>query len=930
MSDLENSRRKDAEQTIKDLEWLDAFQDELNVLSPGASDHRKWRTISYEKTGENYRSGICLSGGGIRSAILCLGMLEALSLKGILGKIDYLSSVSGGGYTGAALSYWSSPDLAGRIKGDRPFPPEPMSEADPSSDFVDRIAEITGQKNTPYQLREKLARAINERKTTGAQRSGVAAAASQRDAPKNMRRYREHLRRHVNYLMPGGVRDAFSGAYVVVRAILLNLAIWLTLGTVLIGLLRWIGDTASDSVAWPESWSWAVWLCLQVPWLATLFDPSNALFAISAAVGVLLLALLLLAMIGFSVSAWGVSSGGEDGGGGLNPALSLPVAALVIVALAAGTLTYLGPLRESVDAWPSYIQVALLVVTVFLAITCAYVVLASLLAGRSSGIREKYARRRFYEQASSWLARWAFASLAFASLPIVAENLDDVAKLLKGEDAGSGSGQLIATIMTLSGVGAGVFAYVKGRLAAVLGPGSSIAVVAGAVVFIYTAAVLTYVLASELWSEPDGPPLALWTAAAFALGLGFFTNINDISLGRFYRDRLMEAFMPDPETLDFEAGVRPAKCADELKLTDLSPERPIHLVCCNVMPTGFDDAKADRRNGDSFVFSRLHCGSEITKWRRTPQVANGNLTLATAMATSGAAANPRGGFAGTGPTATTPVAFAMSLLSLRLGYWLKWTRQGVSPKVWLNAYGNHFVPGLDSMLQLIFGWSPFLSRNRFLEVTDGGHFENLGLYELIRRRCGLIIVCDGGEDPTASYAALTAALRRIEDDFGTILEFDVEVDEEAAEKSVTKMRLSGPQDIVMRKSDNEYPKDVEFARKGYFLATIRYPGAKPNDRAMANEGPDIGLLIYIKSTLIASVEQTTKGYRGANPLFPFDPTKNQFFTSEQFEAYRDVGLKVAEQMVSDTHLNTHFKDNSRPPLGELLSNFAFNIQAPLK
>jgi hypothetical protein len=274
----------------------------------------------------------------------------------------------------------------------------------------------------------------------------------------------------------------------------------------------------------------------------------------------------------------------------------------------------------------------------------------------------------------------------------------------------------------------------------------------------------------------------------------------------------------------------------------------------------------------------------------------------------------------------------MALLSLRLGYWLNWPNPGLPPKAKWNPYGNHFSPGFDAAMHAVTGQRLFSRTSKFLEITDGGHFDNLGLYELVRRRCGLIIVCDGGEDPTTSYSWLTATLRRIADDFGTRLKFDIEVDEEAGDKTKTKMRPSGPQDLVMRKTDDDYPKDVEFARKGYFLASLHYPREAPAGSEMAPDGPDVGLLIYLKSTLLSSVEPTTKGYRGTNAAFPYDPTKNQFFSAEQFEAYRDVGLKVAEQMISDTELATLFRtdDGKLPHRSALLRNYAFNRQAPVR
>src|ERR1035438_9106467 len=53
-------------------------------------------------------AGIALSGGGIRSATSSLGVLQALRSLGVLGVFDYLSTVSGGGFTGSWWSAWTS------------------------------------------------------------------------------------------------------------------------------------------------------------------------------------------------------------------------------------------------------------------------------------------------------------------------------------------------------------------------------------------------------------------------------------------------------------------------------------------------------------------------------------------------------------------------------------------------------------------------------------------------------------------------------------------------------------------------------------------------------------------------------------------------------------------------------------------------------
>lgn len=164
-------------------------------------------------------------------------------------------------------------------------------------------------------------------------------------------------------------------------------------------------------------------------------------------------------------------------------------------------------------------------------------------------------------------------------------------------------------------------------------------------------------------------PVTLW--------LAWRCNINLAGLNRMYRNRLMETYMQAPETVD-HAVWAPASGANEALLKDMCQapnHRPYHLINCNVVLTDSDNAGFRGRKGDSFVVSPLFCGSDATGWCRTehygvnPQDAG--LTLATAMAISGAAANPNAGIAGRGPTTDKAVALVMSLLSLRLGFWAR-------------------------------------------------------------------------------------------------------------------------------------------------------------------------------------------------------------------------------------------------------------------
>ncbi len=440
-------------------------------------------------------------------------------------------------------------------------------------------------------------------------------------------------------------------------------------------------------------------------------------------------------------------------------------------------------------------------------------------------------------------------------------------------------------------------------------------IILGALVLIYSAALIAMYLALNL----DAP--AIVCLALVGLIFAWCCSINDVSLGRFYRDRLMEAFMPNYGLIDQQSNggeKKPlatvgewATDANKLELKELKGVRPIHLINTNLVSWWSNDSRAARRKGDNFVLSALHCGSDLTGWQETENVAKGKVTLATAMATSGAAVNPQGGFAGQGPTTSPAVSFAMALLNLRLGYWLPWNNWR-----WISFNGNHINPGLHMAARMLLPSCLRKSTNApgFLELSDGGHFDNLGLYELIRRRCSVIVVCDGGHDPGDSYGALSSLIRRVREDFGADICFDVKFSDNWSmhkfSDEVLNDRDTGPQNVVARPVVDHFPRGTEYAEKGFFMGIIRYgknPGKEGEDGYRCNRKPEEnsnerGLLIYVKSTMIRDLDITTKGYRGHNTLFPFDPTANQFFSPEQFEAYRDLGEKLCKQMIDECGL----------------------------
>jgi hypothetical protein len=212
-----------------------------------------------------------------------------------------------------------------------------------------------------------------------------------------------------------------------------------------------------------------------------------------------------------------------------------------------------------------------------------------------------------------------------------------------------------------------------------------------------------------------------------------------------YRDRLMETFMPDADAVT-AGGWRPASEAAGFPLHRCSGETtagPYHLLNASLTTTSSENPRLRGRGADSFLLSPLYCGSAATGWARTASWNRGTLTLATATAISAAAADPHAAVGGHGATRGPLLSMLLAMLNLRLGFLAPNPNPGV-PRPWLGLRPNLIVPGF---FQNVLGLN--LAETRpYVELADGGDFENLGLYELVRRRVDVIVSADGSQDAT--------------------------------------------------------------------------------------------------------------------------------------------------------------------------------------
>jgi hypothetical protein len=325
----------------------------------------------------------------------------------------------------------------------------------------------------------------------------------------------------------------------------------------------------------------------------------------------------------------------------------------------------------------------------------------------------------------------------------------------------------------------------------------------------------------------------------------FVCDINAISMHSYYRSRLAEAFLPEVETREKHEDRHPLT----FRLTDIEPGSggPFHIINTTLNTTSSTNAKLRARNGENMILTPLYCGSNATGYRRTSHYLKGELTLSTAFSVSGAAIDPD-----TYATKSRPVSFLMALLNVRLGVWVLNPRH--EPRRW------RWPAWYQLMLREMLGIGLDETDAR-IHLADGGHFENLGMYELLRRRCRYIIVSDAGADPECTLADLGQAVQRARADFGA------EVDLCA---------------------DPMFHGDAKAMRKqAHLLGKVTYADGTT------------GEILYLKALLREHLGADIYGYWRTNPEFPNQATSNQFYGELQFDSYRELGRQLMGGIVGE-------------------------------
>lgn len=754
--------------------------------------------------------GLALSGGGVRSATYGLGLIRGLAQRGLLPRIDYLSTVSGGGYVGAMLG---------------------------------RLVIALGIEATQAML--------------AARRSPLL----------------DWLRRNGRYLTPTGSHDLGIAAVTYLRAFVAIHAELMVAG-LLFGLViaaphLWQLSTGTlDPNAW-QDWG-SLWLPIAAAWSCALL-PGLA--------------------CGYWVAREGPDPTHRDALHAMRNGVvgSACVAGAVVLAWLAHRLRLLQPLDEGFPGLP-LVLIGLASVAVGIATTL--LVLAT--TPDSRGLASARLRRRYTETTrSALLVAAGFCGMGLLDLlswRLLKLALSDTDWLWGGLGIGGFAAVVLRALaqplqQLLQQTGASLSAWAPRLLNAAGLLGLSV--------------LLCFWLSTVQWLVFTNAPLgwlatvpATWRAGALAAAclLWLVTTAhnedmaNASSLHGFYRARLTRAYLavgnPNRPVLHpipggAAADVTQVVSRDDAGLREYRPERaggPLHLINTCLNQT-VDDASglynADRKGT---LLTARPDGFEVGARECLPYTADSEVgTLGKWIAISGAAAAP-----GAGLYTSRGWALLLFLLGVRLGHWVHEPGASTLPRA--GWTGRLWAAASKPLMLWSEASATYRGRARpWWYLSDGGHFDNTGVYALLRRETDFIVLVDASCDPKYEFADLENLVRKARIDFGAEIEFYPH-DEAVRRLGLTDdapLTVLSPQDMADSQSS-----------RGVLLARIRY--LRPDGCARGTPEHH-GTLLVIKPNLHSALDVDVLAYAQRHADFPHESTGDQSFDEAQWESYHRLG-----------------------------------------
>lgn len=768
--------------------------------------------------------GLALSGGGIRSATFCLGLLKALASHRQLLKFDLISTVSGGGYIGGTL---------GRL---------------------------CTNANSPDEVRE-IERALGD---------------------VDRSRFGWWLRANGRYLIPGGLRDSLFAGALYLRN-LLGTHIELAIAASLIGmvlaatnLLLWdavfravdlnsVPPDVVSSVAQLDSFQY---LRLLVEW-ATLWP--TLWFTLVGP---------FLASVVLACAYWSVRD---------KPSASSMLLQIAMwLALGAGACWIGGPLVErfSGPLWiaPAFVGFAL----------CWVIALLWVLY---------YSRKKNAAALRNELTDRLASVINTALLIVMLGLLDRTAWWLAAEDQQqrvSYGAALFVVAAALRGVLPmllshrqeipGVGKTLVLTLASLLGLVLAFCLAAWWVSVVYVAVLLPVFTPAGLqftrgWAWL-GTIAVIIGSYALVTGRNFaFLNVS--SLHMFYKARIVRGYLGAANAkrlgaspTDQVSGLEPPEVPvgevdphDDISQHAYAPQThggPVHLanVCINQTHDTKDRLfNRDRKSQPLTIGPQGWMQAGGAKWMQAH--GDGALTLGAWMAISGAAFAPAMG------RLTKRGLAALSVFAgLRLGYWWNSAEAGIAQRGAV-VHASPLLMKTRFLLLECFGAFPGSSSTNWY-LSDGGHFENTGAYTLLRQEAALIVIADCGADPEYRFCDLEVLIRRARID----LNADITFMKPRPGAEWTHLEAFGSLNDLSSPS----------SQACLALAQVRYASGAT------------GQIVLVKPNVSASLPVDLVNFKAANPLFPQQPTTDQFFDEAQWESYfrlgAEIGYRLEDEMLA--------------------------------
>ena len=875
------------------------YPEQLRTREQSLIDSRRATAATTEAQKSRPVVGLAFSGGGIRSATFCLGVLRALAggdksnaNRLSLRAVDVLSTVSGGGYVGAFLgALFSRP-------GGTPDHVE-QQLTDPYSRPVHWLRE-NGRYLAPNGAGDQwlAGSTILRNWVAVAIVLGVTVLAGLMTA--------QVVRLFAPSAMPSKAFDVFNAAFdhpvmsLYWSPWLMAPLIVLVLGAIPLGWAYWLGVWQATKV--DHGWIWATTIVVTIgaaiaAALIDTSDPFDEKFVWM---------LLALAVVGVLTLSW----------------------AVILNAKADGAAKY-------VEAQRAFRNLASRLLTGSIITTA---VLLGLALVDTIG-------QTVYVVAQAPPVRNALLGSLAAAIGVLLTAGRKISTLLDKGDKKKTVALPLALVATVSGLFV-TFAILSGLSALsheiARGPQTE-PCVSGAPGVNVSLSSQQYIVVGESprCTPAPLPPLDRGRTTATAIALAVVTwflgrsvpFVNLSSLAQFYSARLSRTYIGASNALRQQRGATTTEeiPGDDIEMYEYTPQRqggPLHLINVTLNETVGGRSQIEDRDRKGLAMAvgpaglsvgvRHHAawkdGTRMTEiepiaaaepesessqgyhiWSTTPPpVAPKRLSLSQWTSISGAAVAT-----GMGANTKLGLSLLLGIGNVRLGYWwdskVESDRQGgvrPKPSVRLQRLISKAFPVQSSLMQELI--AQFHGPHRKLwYLTDGGHFENTACYELLRRRVPLIVVCDDGADPGYGFDDLANLVRKARLDFNTDIKF-----------MVGAHNIAGTfQDLIPRNPhesghNERQPKidlGIRVSAAHVLLARVDYPdGEQLGPGFVTADGKAHSLLVLVKPTLTGDEPLDVLQYAASHPTFPQEPTADQFFNEAQWESYRRLGEHIGQ------------------------------------